>query len=461
MLSFTSCTGVTEVLSGRGFTYVPKNLSEDLVTLDLSNNNITAIEIDDFSTLKQVTMIDLSYNQIQILHELSFENVSCLQELDLSNNKIAHLPNTIFSSNENLKKLYLKKNSLQISGDLSKAQHILDSKSLMYLDVSFCSITYISCESLKGLPNLKTFITDGNPLTQQNFEIKNPPKNLTKMKPDFCNSSIFEKFCCNLQEQGVQAEAKGNNGLGEFTLEISTIMCVVVFIVVVICYSVISICKNRIARQLVITNQNSVNVIQNRPLPSPPFQDNGYEVPNIPNNESISSVISSNLHLNRNCGYIPVPSEENDSMIKTYIATYHVSIETNNVSTYRLSGSTEYHDNVPYPSSIYIYSYSDVTEEEEENNLPIPPMNGNPSISTSPHFSGANGPSTSGIPPRPCQSLGYPQDEGYLEENRAPTWPTPTSPASPTRNVTTFCVKEINSENVFVSSTSIELGNGS
>jgi hypothetical protein len=150
-----------------------------------------------------------------------------------------------------------------------------------------------------------------------------------------------------------------------------------------------------------------------------------------------------------------------------------VSIETNNESMYRLSGSTEYHDNLPYTSSIYIYSCSDVTEEEEEeegeeeegeeeeNNLPISPMNGKPSISTSPHFSGANGPSTSEIPPRPCQSLGYPQDEGYLEENRAPTWPTPTSPASPTRNVTTFCVKEINSENVFVSSTSIELGNGS
>jgi hypothetical protein len=465
MLSFTSCTEVTEVLSARGFTDVPKNLSEDLVTLDLSDNNITAIKIDDFITLKQVRMIDLSYNQIQILHELSFEHVYCLEELDLSYNNIVHLSHTIFSSNQNLKKLYLKKNNLQISGHLSKTQHILDSKSLMYLDVSFCSITYISCESLEGLPNLKTFITDGNPLTQQNFEIKYPPKNLKKIKPDFCNFSIFEKFCCNLQEQGVETtsltviheiEAKEKNGLNAVTLTTAFIMCAVVFIVVVICYIVIRICKNRKARLLAIKRRNQVNVMQNRPLPFPPFQEDEYEVPIKPNNESTSPVISSNLHLNRNCGYIPVPSEENDSLIKTYITTYHVSVETNNESTYCLSGSTEYHDNVPYPSSIYIYS-----SKEEENNLPIPPINEKLSISTSPHFSGANRTSTTGIPPRPCQNLGYLQAEGYLENNKSPTRPTPTSPASPTRNVTTFCVKKVNSEHVFVSSTSIELGNGS
>jgi hypothetical protein len=478
MISFTSCTEDTEVLSGSGLTHVPKNLSKDLVKLDLSNNDITEIKENDFRTLKKVKTIDLSYNQIQNLHDRSFECVYFLQDLDLSYNNIVHLPNTIFRSNVNLKKLYLKKNSLQISGDSSEAQHILDSKSLIYLDISFCNITYIPCESLEGLSNLKTLITDGNPLIQQNFEIENPPKNLSKMKPALCNSSVFEKFCCNLQEQGVETtsrilssptEDKEKDRLNEYIKGIGIPMCVGVFIVVVIGYVFFSIRKNRKANQLAIERQNSVKVIQNRPLPQPPSQDDEYEVPTKPNNESTSSVTSSNIHFNRNCDYNPVPSEENDSQMKTYITTYHMPIETNNGSAYSLSGSTEYNDNVPYTPSIDIYSSSDVTEEEE-NNLPVPSTNGKSSSSTNPHFSGAYGPSTSGITPLPCQTLGYCQDGGYLrypqdggdlEKNKAPIWPTPTSPASPTRNVTKFSVKKVDSEKVFVSSTSIDLGHGS
>jgi len=139
-----------------------------------------------------------------------------------------------------------------------------------------------------------------------------------------------------------------------------------------------------------------------------------------------------------------------------------VSVEVNHGSAHSLSGSTEHQDNLPYPSGICIYSHSDLTEEEEEvNNLPVTLMDVNYSTSTSPHFSGANQPSPTGIPPRPCQRLGCPQDVGYFENKKAPARAPPTSPASPTRNVTMFSVKNINSKNVFISSTSIELGHGS
>ena len=475
MLSFTSCIEVTEVLSARGLTHVPKNLSENVVTLDLSVNNITVINIDDFRTLKQVKSIDLSYNQIQTLHARSFEHVCRLQELDLSYNNIVLLPHSIFSGNQNLKKLYLKKNRLQVFGDFSKAEHILDSQSLIYLDVSFCNITYISYESLKGLPNLATLITVGNPLIQKEVEIKNSLKNLRTMKTDLCNSTTIEEFSYNLQEQGgeststtpsPQSRDKGKDW-EDIIFYVSIGMCVVIFITVVTGYCLNRICENRRANMVAIKRQNSIKALQNRPLPQPPFQDCGYEVPVTPSNESISSVTSNNLHLRRNCGYIPIPSSENDSVIKTYTATCYVSVENNHGSTHSLSGSTEYQDNLPYLSTIFIYSHSDVTEEEEEeeeeevNNLSVPSMDGNYSVSRSPHYFGANQPSTTGIPPRPCQRLRCPQDDGYFETKKAATWAPPTSPASPTRNVTTFSIKQINSENVFISSTSIEVGQGS
>ena len=472
MLCCSSCIELPVVLSGQGLTHVPNNLSENLVQLDLSFNNITEIMKDDFRTLEQVKIIDLSSNQIQILHERSFEHAYCLEELNLSYNSIIHLPHSIFRSNQNLKTLYLKKNRLLAFGDLSKAQHILESKSLIYLDVSFCNITYISCESLKGLPNLKTLKTDGNPLTQQNFEIKNPPKNLKTMKTKSCNSSIFEKFCCNFQEQGVeitpstrnlsnhQTEANGNYEL-DFVLKVGITTSVAVFIIVVTSYFLCTICKNRRANRAAITRHNLVSAIQNRPLPQPPIQDGGYEEPIIPNNQFISSVTSNNLQLNMNRGYVRLPSTESDSLINKDTSTYHVSMESNHGSARSLSSSDEYKDNVPYSTSVYIYSYSDANEEEEENNMPVPPMKGNYSLSASPHFSEAKHLSTTGIPPRPCQRLRCPQDDGYFDKEKAQTRHPPTSPASPTRNVTTFSVKKIDSVNVYVSSISIELGQGS
>jgi hypothetical protein len=489
MLSCTCCFAVTEVLSSRGLTRVPQNLSENLVTLDLSDNNITEITIADFRTLKQVKIINLSYNQIRTLYEGSFEHVSCLEELDLSNNYIDHLPHSIFSSNKNLQKLYLKKNSLQAFGDLSKAQHILDSKSLIYLDISFCNITSISCESLiKGIPNLKELKIDGNPLTQQNVEIENPLKNLTTMKPDFCNSSIVEKFCCNLQEQALeitsanislrtrQTEANGKDGIQTFVLVIGIILCVVVFIIVVSWYYLNIICTHRKANMVSIERHNSIITIPNgplppppspnggyeipkRPLPPPPFPNGGYEVPIIPKNECTSSLTSNNLKLNRNCGYVRLPSAESDILINTHTDNYHVSLESNQGSAHSLSGSTGYQDNISGRPSVSIYSYSDLSEEgEEENNLPVPPKNRKSSISPSPHFLGANWPATTEIPTRTHQRLGCPQDGGYLEKMEVLTQPAPTSPASPTRNVTTFSVKKINSKTVYVSSISIEVG---
>lgn len=475
MSSRTSCIEDNKVLSAQGFRHVPKNLSANLVTLDLSNNNITIIERDDFLTLKRVNTINLSYNQIQTLDERSFEHVCCLEELDLSYNNIVHLPHCIFSNNKNLKKLYLKKNRLQVIGDSSKAEHILDSQSLTYLDVSFCNFTYISIEALKGLSNLKTIIIKGNPLKQLNLENKTPPENPKTMKTYFCNSSTFEKSCCGLQEQGVeiisstlssptiQTDANGTVWVDPVVLIVGTIMWAVVFIIVVTWYFLITCRTCRRANEVAIEKRNSVDAIQKRPLPRPPLQDVGYEVPITPSSECNSSVPSKNLQLNRNCGYFPVPSAENDSNITRDNSTCQVLKAINYGSAQSLTGPTQNQDKVCHSPNIYIFKCSDVSEEEEEeeNDLPVPPMKGKSSIPTSPHLSGENRQTFTGMPLRLFQKFGCPQDGGHFKKKKAPARPTPTSQASPTINVTNFSVKKINSENVFVSSTVIELGQDS
>jgi hypothetical protein len=478
MTSCTSCFEDQAVYSAQGISEVPKNLTENLVRLDLSNNNITTINKHDFYKLGQVKVIDLSYNNIHIVHEDSFEHVVCLEELDLSYNNIVHLPLNIFRSNQNLKQLYLKKNRLQIMGDSSKAQHILDSGSLTYLDVSFCNITCISSEALSGLPNLETLIINGNPLTRANFEITKPPRKLKKLQIDCCSSSTSETYRCNWQERIVETtllppclptpQTKTNeDDQADPVVLVSIIMCAGIFTITVTSYVLIARYKSR-KNEVINEDHNLVRAtaIQQRPLPPPPLED--YEVPITPRNEYNLSVSHHNLQINRNSGYAPVSLVENDG--RTVPGTDRVPTDTNHGSRHSLSCSTEYQDGVPYSSNHCIYSCSEMNEEDE-NNFPIPPTKETSSSATTPLFPRANRPSrtcttSTAISLRPFQRLGSPPEDGRFKNQKNPfppasTRPTSTCQASSIRNVTTFCVKKINSEKVYVSSTCIELEKGS
>jgi hypothetical protein len=467
----TSCCEDTAVLSRRGLNEIPANLKENLVTLDLSSNNITTIKKHDFSKLRQLKTINLSYNKIQALHEDSFQRVILLEELNLSYNRIVRLPPNIFRSNRNLKTLYLKKNLLRSAGESSKAEHILDSDTLTYLDVSYCNITYISSEALSGVPNLTTLRIDGNPLTQRSIEM------LHEMHIELGSSYTYEKVSYNLQDQDVeiislprststpQNETTENDDVDPVVLQVGIVLSVCAFIIVVSSYVMITVYKNRKANEVTIKEHNSVRAIQQRPLPQPPLEDNGYEVPITPGNDNTSSVPFHDLQSRRGHEYSPVPLVENDR-IRPLPAADRVLTEITHGSSHNLSCSTEYLDNVPCASGTYIYSRSE-RNEEDENNLPLPS-----SIHKTPQFFPiANRPSctyrtSAVIPLTQSKMLGSPPDDGRFWKRDAPLPPTPKGPTSTsqalsTKNVTTFCVKNVSSENVIVSTTFIELGHDS
>jgi len=79
---------------------------KSLNDLDLSNNQISFIENNSFSSLNQLNYLDLRSNKLTRLKLLS--NMESLNELDLSNNQISFIENNSFSSLKQLTKLYLK-----------------------------------------------------------------------------------------------------------------------------------------------------------------------------------------------------------------------------------------------------------------------------------------------------------------------------------------------------------------
>lgn len=300
---------------------------------------------------------------------------------------------------------------------------------------------------------------------------KNRPENLSTLALSNNNSwqeQNVEITSLTFSHPTSETGTNEDDEVDPVVVKVGIIICFGVFVIIVTSYFLITRCKSRRANEVTIEEHNSLKAIaiQQRPLPSPPLQDNGYEVPNISRNECNSSVSSHNLQLARNRGYTRVPLVENDGISRIVPATDHVLTEPNHGSKHSLSCSTEYQDNVPYSSNTYIYSCSEINEEE--NNLPVPCTKEGSSVPTTPQFARQNRPSctyttSTAIPLPPFQKLGSPLDHAHFKKQNMPLTPastrlSSTSQVSSIKNVTTFGVKKINSKNVYVSSTFIELG---
>ncbi|XP_076677728.1 remoulade isoform X4 [Andrena cerasifolii] len=87
-------------------------VSVELVQLDLSRNNIYAIEVGIFKNLTNLKRLDLSQNNITSIGEGCFSGLGNLERLDLSKNQISTIGAYTFRKLPNLKRLKLNENRL-------------------------------------------------------------------------------------------------------------------------------------------------------------------------------------------------------------------------------------------------------------------------------------------------------------------------------------------------------------
>uniref|UniRef100_A0A8B9S595 Slit guidance ligand 1 n=1 Tax=Apteryx owenii TaxID=8824 RepID=A0A8B9S595_APTOW len=150
-------------LNGNNITRINKNDFsglKQLRVLQLMENQISTVERGAFDDMKELERLRLNRNQLHTLPELLFQHNQALSRLDLSENFIQAIPRKAFRGATDLKNLQLDKN--QISCIEDGAFRAL--RGLEVLTLNNNNITSIPVSSFNHMPKLRTFRLHSNHL---------------------------------------------------------------------------------------------------------------------------------------------------------------------------------------------------------------------------------------------------------------------------------------------------------
>lgn len=134
-----------------------------LVTLVLSKNFISSIEVNTFSVTSHLLHLDLSSNQLTVLNSSIFTGLKELKELLLFDNQIIQINPGAFRDLHNLQRLYLSTNRLSVFplGIYEEPEGPLN---LTFLDLSYNKLIKVPVQSLLSLTRQSGIYLQENPL---------------------------------------------------------------------------------------------------------------------------------------------------------------------------------------------------------------------------------------------------------------------------------------------------------
>ena len=130
-----------------------------LESLQLSNNQISSVNSDDFTSLQNLSILSLSNNRIT---QVSFKNLKSLRYIYLNDNKMSVLNNFSFIDLSTLQWLYLSSNQITLV-DRNAFKNLFN---LYYLDLSGNRLTQIESNTFNGMPNLGTLLLSNNQIKE-------------------------------------------------------------------------------------------------------------------------------------------------------------------------------------------------------------------------------------------------------------------------------------------------------
>ena len=138
--SFLDLSGIPEILH-----------AATIVSLDLSNNEISILRNASFSVFSRLLTLILSNNEVEDIEINAFAELGMMMDIDLSYNNLQSFNPEIFSFNTVLDNVSLKGNPIAF---LSSSSPILISDSISSLDLSSSSLTTIHPLTFSRLPKL-------------------------------------------------------------------------------------------------------------------------------------------------------------------------------------------------------------------------------------------------------------------------------------------------------------------
>ncbi|XP_055299406.1 toll-like receptor 7 [Sitodiplosis mosellana] len=194
--------------------------ANNLKSLDLSHNNINQVDSKVFSTPK-LSELNLSNNNLSIFEEHTFDNITELKHLNLSFNPIGDLKIEIFTYLTNLETLDLKNTGIA-SIQLGTFSH---QQKLTLLDLSENKLQKLDFNHfLPVLPDLRSLNLDGNQLTNlsgfgnvlfpklEHLDIRDNKFNCVYLE-NFMKSVNWEKLRLPIGNPTVKAGEKSIRGI--------------------------------------------------------------------------------------------------------------------------------------------------------------------------------------------------------------------------------------------------------
>lgn len=123
--------------SNRDLTQIPKNIPNNVYEIDLSNNNITQVDVLSFASLPSLYKINLANNQIDYVERQAFRDLENLRIIDLTNNSLTQIQPETFNEASRVEQLWLAGNPIE----MPNIGPFLDQKGLKLLDLENCNLT--------------------------------------------------------------------------------------------------------------------------------------------------------------------------------------------------------------------------------------------------------------------------------------------------------------------------------
>ena len=134
-----------------------------LKTLNLFNNDLTALPDDVFAGLAALKTLNLDHNELTVLPDDVFDGLTSLKVLYLNDNKLTALPDDVFDGLTSLEFLYLGKNKQLTELPVGVFAGLTELK-LLYLDNN--GLTTLPDGVFDGLISLQVLRLQGNPVGQ-------------------------------------------------------------------------------------------------------------------------------------------------------------------------------------------------------------------------------------------------------------------------------------------------------
>ncbi|KAM9807344.1 trophoblast glycoprotein isoform 2-T4 [Syngnathus typhle] len=172
-----ACSGQTVKCQNQDLNAIPHFIPADSKFLVITGNNISSIKNDSFpSRLDLLTDLDLSDNEMEAVEEMVFHNLPNMECLDLSNNKIQTFSEKAFPDDDKLQVLNLSR-SFYNHSSVSGLLNVLENDKLLQLtvlDLSDNDLVLLPDDSFTSLSNLVN-------LSLQNTSIISVPKGILKV----------------------------------------------------------------------------------------------------------------------------------------------------------------------------------------------------------------------------------------------------------------------------------------